>query len=368
MTPKFFERREKMFGRFLRIVRFGGFCALLAAAFVWGESFGLFGDTPAEPDEIADVIVPETEEENSEDLESSGTAPRRFFPGHLRDSLQGEELEPDDGPVKAEIGGDSLLTPDEGDSADVTGFPMITPNAQSAERSLTAAETVWGRFAPGSWIRTRTVGTTVDCGKKFTSMTETRLTLVEIQSDGYLLKREVTVKMGVRNHTKEPEYIKYNFYGILFDEKMTETVDSPANLQISRKVIPCQVRRFERTTPQWREETILWYSPVLLPFVFQKETRTYSPAAAENPAEKMIRFSKTNIQRTSINFRLGNDIQSYRSQTVEQKADSVSLTKTFHSTRVPGGMLRESTVETDTDGNVLFQSATVLVDYYIHSF
>ena len=198
-------------------------------------------------------------------------------------------------------------------------------------------------------------------------MTETRLTLVEIQSDGILLKREVTVKMGVRNHTKEPEFVKFNFYDLPFDANTTETVGEPVSLQISRKVIPCQVRQFERTTPQWREETTLWYSPVLLPFIFQKETRAFSPATPENPTGLLIRHSKTNIQRTSVNFRFGNDIQTYRSQTVEQKADSVSLTKTFHSTRVPGGVLRETTVETDIDGNLLFQSSTVLVDYFIHS-
>lgn len=339
--------------------------------------WALLSVRPIRSDGVDDTLPDPAEMAASPTDTANGTAPRHGLPGRIVESFlpesqfdenfdsldtdaESEAFDPSEQkPLDAESSAESSAQMD-----DEIGFQRITPAAAGQPVGLSAIETAWGRFAPGSWTRTRTIGTTIQRGKNFKSVTETKLTLMEVQADGYLLKREVSIRMGIRNHTKDPEYVKYNFYGLPSDSSVTESSLPPVNLQLSRKVIPCQARLFEKISSQWKDQTTICYSSVLTPFVFQRETKTFSIPTEQAPEEKLIRHSKTTIQRSGVNFRLGNDLTTWRSQTVEQKSDSVSLTKTFHSIRIPGELLRESTVETDSDGNVVYQSSTVLLDYF----
>lgn len=300
-----------------------------------------------------------------------GTAPRKGVPGKTVESylpsknletLDAEsDLSSDAGELARPFVPDETAKPKDADA----GFERLTPTDAPDDSKLSANETPWGRFAPGSWIRTRTVGTTFQFGKNIKSVTETKLTLVEIQSDGYLLKREVSIKMGVRTHAKDPEFVKYDFYGQPFDESATVETLKPANISLGRKVVPCRVRRFERTTPQGREETVVWYSSVTQPYIFQRSTEVYSPPTDDNPKGTLLSQSQTTIPRSTLNLRGVGESVNWRSQTVEKKSDSITLTKTVHSSRIPGGILRETAVESDRAGSLLYQSMTVLLDYYV---
>lgn len=350
-----------------------GTLALCCAATLRSESDSAADSLPLGGD-VSDGGVSDGDVSGGESAQALGTAPRSGVPGRTVESyLPAGSIDAlDDSEIQAdETSAEELGRPFEAAEAPEmeaaeadAGFERLAPTETPDDSQLSAAETPWGRFAPGSWIRTRTVGTTFQTGRNIKSVTETKLTLVEIQPDGYLLKREVSIKMGVRTHAKDPEFIKYNFYGQPFDETARIEQLEPENLSIGRRVVPCRVRRFERITPQGREETTVWYSSVIMPYIFQRSTQGFSPATDELKEGKLISQSQTTIPRSTLNFRVGSEPANWRSQTVEKKSDTVSLTKTIHSNRIPGGVLRETTVESDKEGKILYQSVTVLLDYY----
>ncbi|MBQ1455929.1 MAG: hypothetical protein IIZ25_08805 [Thermoguttaceae bacterium] len=253
----------------------------------------------------------------------------------------------------------------QGAAADVsdsdTPFERIAPEQQPACAAMSAKESPWCRFRPGSWSRTRTVSVSFQHRQSIQSVTEKKQTLLDISASGYTLRQEVSVKMGNRTFEKEPEVVKYNFYGLAADDQLTEEILPSANVQAGLRVIPCFVRRFQRTTPEMTETTTLWYSTVISPFIHQSHTDTFS----NDTPRTLLRQASTTILFQGGNLLIGADLPVWFSQTIEKKEDSVSLTRTIHSTMIPGGVQRQVTVETDPAGGVLYQSTTTLLDYYI---
>ena len=249
--------------------------------------------------------------------------------------------------------------------AEFDTFPVVT--SQDNDK-INMNMSPWGSFQPGSWCRTRTLCTSFEEGKPLKSSTETKWTLDHLESDGYVLKREVSIKMGLSTYTKDPELIKYDFLGNLYNENQEkEKTTEATNLVIARKVIPCYMEHSEQVTPQWKESTTRWYSTVTAPYQLQKDTRTFSLPSQEHPTEQLLSYSITQVLKTSANLILGNNLITYRSQTITQKGSGTSYTTTVHSTRIPGSVLRETTRETDADGKILYLSNTVLLGYYIEN-
>lgn len=253
-------------------------------------------------------------------------------------------------------------TGDTGDTLDGDlPFERISPTQQSSSAEMTAKESPWCRFQPGSWIRTRTVSIAYQHRQSIQSVTENKQTLLEVAFDGYTLRQEVSVKMGNRTFGKAPEDVKYNFYGLAVDDRLTEEILPSANVQVGLRVIPCFVRRFQRTTPEMTEVTTIWYSTVFPPYIHQSHTDTFT----NDKAGATLRQASTTIPLQHGGLLIGAELPVWLSQTIEKREDSVSLTRTIHSILVPGGIQRQVTVETDPNGNVLYQSTTTLLDYFV---
>ncbi len=244
-------------------------------------------------------------------------------------------------------------------------FERLTPQHPQEYPDLTQEESAWGHFSPGSWIRTRTVGTAFQFGQAIRSVTETKLTLLSLDEDGYQLLREVFVKMGNRTFQKTPETIKYNFYDIEIGDSSNVEMLQPMTVQAGLKVIPCCARRFSRHVENMDEITTIWYSSVTAPYIIQKQTRTLLPGTNQERAPEVLRQSLTTLLYPATQLKIGG-VLSWRTKTIEKKNESLSLTYTFHSSGIPGGIQREITTETDPKGAKLYQSTTILLDYYAH--
>ncbi|MDO5579895.1 MAG: hypothetical protein Q4G69_02070 [Planctomycetia bacterium] len=247
-----------------------------------------------------------------------------------------------------------------------TAFPTITEN-RGVCLDLTEFQSPWARFLPGSWCRTQTAGTTFQNGKALKSITETKLTLKSVEDDGYTLSREVIIKMGGMDHVNLPEEIKYDFWGTPIESNRIVQELSPCNVVVNRKIIPCQLRRISRTTPQWKEETTLYYSPVIAPYIIQKEVKRTSLLSDLDPnkTEQIISQSTMNVQKTSAHLFLGKDLSTYRSKTTTHKGDCTAVANTLHSEGVPGNIVRENTIEKNNEGAIVYQSTTILLDYSV---
>lgn len=245
-------------------------------------------------------------------------------------------------------------------------FQMIPPGPEQVVTKLNALENSWGRFAPGSWVRMRKTVTVFNPKRRTRTITEVKQTLKEIQENGFVLQRNITVLTGALNLAKKPETITFNFYNMAVDTQMTEMELAPDNILISLRAVPCQVREFRKMTSLRREETRIWYSPVLFPYVFRQESTIFTLPTEESPNERLFRKSVTEISMKSPNFRFGN-VKRWMTRTVEsdENGQQVKQITTLHSNQIPGGILGEVAVEKNPDGSMSSRSESRLLDYYV---
>lgn len=243
-------------------------------------------------------------------------------------------------------------------------FPSYQGQSQVENTFLGCEASPWGGFEPGSWRRTRTTATTHDGNKTMRSVTETKTTLLRFEENCIVLKREKTIKMGAVNHTTPPEEIRLDFFGSPIQDGQTRQELQPCSVVIARKVLPCQLCQIEKIGDRRQDLTIVWYSPSVAPYLLQKETRSYDLVSGDESKKTLTAFSQTTISRTSAHLLLGAAFSTYRSETVAQKGGFHSRTTTLHSTRIPGHVVKESTSEKNAAGKVLYQSETILLDYF----
>ncbi len=245
-------------------------------------------------------------------------------------------------------------------------IPIAPPEGAAVETSPTALCSRWARFKPGSWARLQTTSVAYENGKTIRSVTEAKvsLTSVDVEKGEYELRYDATIKMGGLDYERKSTTARFDFCDVpLGDGAVVETL-APANLTIARKAIPCQTRRVTRTTPQWKETTTLWFSPVVAPHVLQKETTRES--VGENGAGgETISRELSVVQKTAAHLLLGGELATYVVSSAAQKGTRFDSTTTVYSTSTPGGIARKTTVETDANGVVLLSSTTVALDYYV---
>lgn len=246
-------------------------------------------------------------------------------------------------------------------------IPIAASKGGDVEIAPTAQCSRWARFKPGSWTRLQTTSVSYENGKTIRSVTETKvsLTSVDLEKGEYELRYDATIKMGGLDYERKSTTARFDFCDVpLGDGGAAVETLAPANLTIARKAIPCQTRRVTRTTPQWKETTTLWFSPVVAPHVLQKETTRES--VGENGAGgETISRELSVVQKTAANLLLGGELSTYVVSSAAQKGTRFDSTTTVCSTSTPGGIARKTTVETDANGVVLLSSTTVALDYYV---
>ena len=243
-------------------------------------------------------------------------------------------------------------------------FPSVQPQPSIKEVPFGFEMSPWGGFKPGSWRRTRTTATTLDGTKSMKSITETKTTFLRIENNSIVLKQEKTIKMGALNHVTPPEEIRLDFFGAPIQEGQTQQELQPSSVVIARKVIPCLLCRIEKLGDRRQDSTVVWYSSSVAPYLLQKEARSYELDAADPSKRNLVSFSQTTISRTSAHLLIGNAFATYRSETTTQKGGYNSRTTVLHSLRIPGHIIKETTSEKDTAGKILYQSETILLDYF----
>lgn len=246
-------------------------------------------------------------------------------------------------------------------------IPIAAAKGGDVEIAPTAQCSRWARFKPGSWARSRTTSVAYENGKTIRSVTETKVWLVDVdfEKGEYELRYDATIKMGGLDYERKSTTARFDFCDVpLGDGDVGVETLAPANLTIARKAIPCQTRRVTRTTPQWKETTTLWFSPVVAPHVLQKETTRESVGENGGVGETISRELSV-VQKTAAHLWLGGELATYVVSSAAQKGTRFDSTTTVYATTTPGGITRKTTVETDANGVVLLSSTTVALDYYV---
>lgn len=261
-------------------------------------------------------------------------------------------------------------------------FRLIPP-AMQGTAELTASENAWARFAPQSWARYQTSVVTETESEPIRSLTEVKQTLEKIDEKTYTIQRCVSVQTGARELVRRPEQITYNFYDRAYDPSLISEPGPCDNININvtlkqpnnsffkdmggiARIVPCYVRIFNRQIEDRREETKIWYSPVIFPHLLKQESRVYILPENGKGEGTLFRVSTTEIWKNSVDLRFGL-VKDWMTSTTETDSNGrirVHVT-TLHSSQIPGGILEETSVEYDEDGTQISRSDSRLLDYYV---
>ena len=251
--------------------------------------------------------------------------------------------------------------------------PLFFPGVYGRASSSPSNEPIDGaRFPVGSWARYRTTSVSYENNRQVQSVTETRALLkrVDLENRQYELQFESTIKMGAVDYSRKTETALYDFWDVQIDGKTTVEELFLATLMIGSKAVPCKTRRVARENDRQRETSIVWYSRSFAPYVMHR--KTVREAIPEEGAGRSSVVSQELyvVQKLAGRETFGAAPPRYVARSASVGGKRNQSTTTVGAPTVPGGVLRETTVETHANGETLEganadQTTTVLLDYYV---
>jgi len=236
--------------------------------------------------------------------------------------------------------------------------PPALANETNSCQELTAAETTWGTFKVGRWIRTRT--TTISFQEKNSQNVAESITILEaIEPDGILLKQTDSVEIGGKMVPGEPQLKKIDFYKQPLTENLTVQVLDSEEIPVGNRTFLCGVRVYEQTTSQFRRRTKVWFNPKVAPYVLRTETIRTSLPTPELPTGKPLGHSVSTVLHPPKTTLRGTFFGTYQIQTIKKNADGTLYSLAECSLRVPGGIESERIWEYDRENN-LIRTQTIL--------
>ena len=271
-------------------------------------------------------------------------------------SLLAQDVEPNSNVSVA------FLAPQDSKKNETAETPPNTEKEQPIP-DLSASETSWGTFQKGSWIRTRTMTTTLK-EPVTQSVAESITALEAIEEDGILLKQTDSVEIGGKTVQGEPQLKKIDFYKQpQANPPVTVQKLPPEKIQIGNRVIHCGVRVYEQTTPQARRKTKVWYNPHIAPYVLCTETTKTSIVTPEQPTEKLLGHSISLVLNPPATTLRGSVFGSYQIQTFKQNTDGTVFSIANCSLWIPGGIESEKSWEYDLNNNLVRTHTTTYTRY-----
>ncbi len=229
---------------------------------------------------------------------------------------------------------------------------------------LTAQEHPWARFLPQSWTRTRTITTTEQEGRKVRNIIETKTVLEDVGQSSLTLKATSTIEVNGRSVETPAQRKTVDF----FQEPIVDGVkieQRPSTLlTVERQLIPCEVRSYLLQTGDTRQRTTVWYSTQFYPYVLRVERILKAVPTEKNPEEKILSSSTTEILETAALLLRRSKLGTYSYRTIAKTGDITTITETFGSRHIPGGLLRETVRELNRDGKEIRSIETRMINYY----
>lgn len=241
--------------------------------------------------------------------------------------------------------------------------------AVSAWSGATAAQEVaiprehhcWGSFQPGAWKLVRVVTQTLDDEGRVssTSSTETRTTLLRADESGVTLHVEVCMEVAGKQFETQPQTVRQDYYGELTCQNMKVQREEDGQVMVEGTTIPCKVLQLECKEPNSQTQTRVYYSDSVVPHVLKRESVTTS---ADN--DKSLGESSIEVVARNMPYNVLSEIKSaaYLKQ-VHKHPKGRNVTWVVMSTDVPGGVVSQSSKESDQVGRIIRRSTLELLDY-----
>lgn len=219
----------------------------------------------------------------------------------------------------------------------------------------------WGRFEPGAWKRVRVITETLDERGlvSSTSSTETKTTLLEVDTEGVVLQVRVTVEVAGKRFEVEPQVVKQGFHGEVVCPALKVTKRTTGEAVIEGRKIPCQIIEVECPSANSKTVTQVYYSDEVEPFVLRRESVTTKADDGEVQSETVTEVTALKMPR-----RVRSETHAASFIRTVQKLPKGTITTWSSSTPdVPGGVISHSSKELDAEGRMARRSTLELLDY-----
>ena len=231
---------------------------------------------------------------------------------------------------------------------------------------LTKRENPWGAFLPGTWVVRRTNSQRYS-GSVANSVTDTYLTLEEVNDNSLTLRKETIIGLVAGAVAPTPIRQTFDFYQQPLFENVEIEQLQPQTLVIARRQIVCQVCRYTQISDDQKKTTTIWYSNTVLPYLLRsEEIRTNNPDSPDQ-VETVLSHTIMTVTDTSGVRLFKNILNEYKTQTIKKTAAGTTVSQASFSENIPGGLLHEVTVETDPVGKILARNVTSVCDYFVAS-
>ena len=232
-------------------------------------------------------------------------------------------------------------------------------------KPLKKLENPWGSFPPETWVVRRTNNWHSTDNPLVNNVTETLLTLESVDENRISLRQETAIGIGTSVFTPEPKQVFLDFNLQPFSEEIEIIRLQPQTVIVARRQIVCQVSRYIQILGDQKKTTTLWHSDSVMPYLFRSEEIRATIPVSSNQPETVVSHTIMMVTDTSGVRLFKNLLSDYKTQTIKKTSTGTTISQASHSMNIPGGLLREVTVETDNANKVVRRSVTSVLDYFV---
>ena len=230
---------------------------------------------------------------------------------------------------------------------------------------LKKLENPWGSFPLGTWIVRRTNNWYYSDNSGVNNVTDTLVTLESVDENKIILRQETAIGIGNRVFTPEPKRVllDFNLQPILEGTEIIQL--QPQTVIVARRQIVCKVSRYTQILGDQKKTITLWHSDSVMPYLFRSEEIRTTIHVSADQAETVDSHTIMMVTDTSGIRLFKNLLSDYKTQTIKKTSTGTTVSQASHSMNIPGGLLREVTVETDNTNKIVGRSMTSILDYFV---
>ncbi len=246
----------------------------------------------------------------------------------------------------------------------LTGLVLTTLGARwcvAEEVRVSARHHSWARFQPGAWKLVRVSTESLDDNGRViaVNITETKTSLLRIDADGVALEVEVGMEVAGKQFDGQPQCLKQGFHGELAGGEVKFLPAADAEISIEDQKFPCHSQQVEVAGPGGRTLVSLVFSDTRSPYILRRQSKT-TDAGGTNVLSETL----SEVVALDMPHRVLSEIKNVACiKTVQKTPKGAVTTLAMSSPDVPGGVVYQTTKETDPSGRVLRRSTLELVSY-----
>jgi len=196
---------------------------------------------------------------------------------------------------------------------------------------------------------------------KSASTTETKTTLIGVDSTGCDLQTEVTVEVAGKRFVAQPRQVRLEFEGGNTGNQTALRKVGDKSWDLGGKAIKCLALEAVRTNSDTRVTSRLDYSNSVPPFLLRRETVTTNADGKRVLEQTMMEAIAVEMpQKVLSELKSGAHLR-----TVQKQPNGSTITLEVVCLDVPGGVVAHTSKELDASGRLLRRSTLELLDYGI---